>query len=281
MLLASLRLLLFAAFASFLVTHPAAAADRAGALTFGVYPYLSPTQIVTQFKPLADHLAITLGRPVNLVSAPDFPTFIERNARGDYDLVFTAPHMGRLAERRHGYLPVAQTGYQIVVALVCLKETPLRGIEDLRGMPVAIGAKLSITYQVVAHALREKGIELGRDVPIILTASFSNVLETVLRGEAAVGAIPTAVLDNAAPGQRAMVRELFRTPPTPGGFVLAHPRLDAGTQAGIRDVLITLKAHPAGMRFLEQSKLVDFRPLDAATLARTDPYTAVFDAAPR
>ncbi len=259
------------------LARPVLAAAPTGTLNLGVYPYLSPSQIVEQFAPLGDHLARTLGRPVNLVSAPDFEKFIERTRAGEYDIIFTAPHMGRLAEKRDGYRPVAQTAHRIQVALICRKEAPLHGLADLKGRSIAIGARLSMTYQLVERTLQSGGMSLDREVRPILTASFSNVMEATLRGEADVGAIPTAVLINVPVEQRDAVREILRTEATPGALVLAHPRHDNALLERIREAFLAVRAHPEGQRFLERSKLGDFQPLDAATMKRIDPFTAVLE----
>lgn len=259
------------------LVRPVLAADPAGTLNLGVYPYLSPSQIVEQFTPLGDHLARTLGRPVNLVSAPSFEKFIERTGAGEYDIIFTAPHMGRLAEKRDGYRPVAQTSQRIEVALICLKDAPLHGLADLNGRSIAIGARLSMTYQLVERALQSRGMSLNREVKPILTASFSNVMEATLRGEADVGAIPTAVFANMPGEQRDSVREFLRTEATPGGLVLAHPRHDNALLDRIREAFLSVRAHPEGRRFLDRSKLGDFLTLDAATMKRIDPFTAVLE----
>jgi phosphonate transport system substrate-binding protein len=186
--------------------------------------------------------------------------------------MFTAPHMGRLAEKRDGYKRVAQTGYRIVVALVCLRDAPIRAREDLKGRAVAVGSRMSMSYQVVDHALREKGLALDDGVRVVETASFSNVMQATLRGEADVGAVPTAVLDNVPIEQREKVREIFRSRPTPGGLVMAHPRIGKQKLMQLQAALATFHSTEAGREFFGRSRLVDFRPLDDATMKQIDPY---------
>lgn len=268
--------LLLGALASLLLTAPAAALDEN--LVFGVYPYLSPTQIVEQFTPLNAHLANALGRPVTLRSAPDFTRFVERTRAGEYDIIFTAPHMGRVAEKRDGYRPLAQSGYQIIVVAMVKNDSPVRSPEDLRNRSLAVGAKMSMTYQIMNQALIKSGLELGRNVNFIDTASFSNVLDAILRGEAAAGATGTLLWDNAPAAQRAQLREIYRSPPAPGFLLLGHPRLDAATLKKLQAALLDFAKTPAGQAYFAKTQLIDFRPLDAATLKRIDPYTAIFDA---
>lgn len=246
-------------------------------LIFGVYPYLSPNQIVEQFTPLSDHLAASLGRPVTLRSAPDFASFIERTRAGEYDIIFTAPHMGHLAERRDGFLPLAQSGVPIIVVAVVKKDSPIKTLDDLRDRRLAVGAKMSMTYQVMRDTLERKGLELGRNVHFIDTASFSNVLEAVLRGDADAGATATLLWDNTPADKRGQLREFYRAPPVPGFFLLANRRNEA-LQDKMQKALISFATTPAGKTYFGKTGQIDFRPLDAATLKRMDPYTTVFNA---
>ncbi|MDP2792653.1 MAG: phosphate/phosphite/phosphonate ABC transporter substrate-binding protein [Sulfurisoma sp.] len=264
----------FAALACLLGGAPAALA-QADEMVFGIYPYLSPSQIVEQFTPLKDYLAKSLGQPLNMVSAPDFKSFIERTRQGEYDLIFTAPHMGRLAEKRDGYRRVAQTGYQIVILVLARKDGKIRSLDDLRGRTIAIGSKMSMTYQVVDHALRKRKMALEKEVKVLETPSFSNVPPAVMRGEAAAGGTATLLWDVAPPDQRQALQEIFRAEPTPGLLVLAHPRVgDAGIRR-LQAALTAFKDTPEGAAYFKRTQQVDFRPIDDATMKRIDPFTAV------
>jgi len=248
-----------------------------GKLVLGVYPYLSPSQTVKLYAPLAEHLAATLGHPVSLRSAPDFEQFIARTQAGEYDIIFTAPHMGRLAQRRDSYLPLARSGYSIVIVALARRDGPVRTLADLRGRTLGVGAKLSMTYQSMEQALAAQGLTLGRDVRRVTTASFSNVPETLLRGEIDAGATGTLLWENAPPAQREQLREIYRSAPLPGFLLLAHPRLDPASRAALAKALHGFADTPTGKQFFSATGQLDFRPVDADALKRIDPFTAVFD----
>jgi phosphonate transport system substrate-binding protein len=247
-------------------------------LVFGVYPYLSPNQIVGNFTPLADYLAAALGRRVTLSSAPDFASFIERTRAGEYDLIFTAPHMGRLAQRRDGYLPLAQTGNPFVFVALVKRDSPVQSLDQLRDRAMAIGARLSMTYQVMNRALGKHGLELGRSVRFVDTASFSNIIDAISRGEADAGAAPTILLDNAPAELRARLREIHRSDPLPSFFLLGHPRIGEATHRQLQAALYAFAATPAGQAYFGKTLQLDFRPLDAASLKRMDSFATIFDA---
>ena len=255
----------------------AAAPEAARELVFGIYPYLSPSRIVEQYAPLNDYLTQALDRPVTLRSAPNFQKFVERTQTGEYDIIFTAPHMGRLAEKRDGYRPVAQSGYQIVIVTLVKKDAPIHTLEDLRNRTLAVGSRLSMSYQIVNQALGKHGMALERDVRFVDTASFSNVIEAVLRNEADAGATGTLLWDTTPPAQHAALREIFRSQAVPGFLILVHPRVTADTVQRLGRALFAFDRTPAGRDFFATSHQLDFRPIDAATMRRIDPYTAVFD----
>jgi phosphonate transport system substrate-binding protein len=272
---ALIRLLLAVILASATLSI-ARAESSARELVFGIYPFLSSGQIADRYSPLRDHLAKQLGQPVSLRSAPDFEAFIERTRRGEYDIIFTAPHMGRLAEQRDGYQALAQTGYSIVVVALTRKDGPIKKITDLKGRSLAVGAKLSMSYQMVDRELEKHGLVIGRDVRFVNTANFSNVLESLVRKEADVGATGTLLWDKAPSEKHHVLREIWRSQTLPGFLVLAHSRLGNPTLKQLEQALFGFPATPDGKSYFEKTQQIDFRPIDAATLKRIDPYTAVF-----
>jgi len=250
-------------------------ASKSKPLVFGVYPYLSPSQIVTQFSPLANVLAEKLGQTVELRSAPNFPSFIERTRSGEYDFIFTAPHMGRLAEQRDGYQPVVQTGYPIVIVALTRQDSPVKTLADLKNRKLAVGAQLSMTYQIMAQALGQQGLQLGSDVRFVDTASFSNITEAIIRGEADAGATGTLLWDGMPANQKSQLREVFRSEAVPGFLILAHGRIPPDMRKTLLRALTDFKHTPTGKRYFEATQQIDFRPVDAATMKRIDPFVAV------
>lgn len=243
-------------------------------LVFGVFPYLSPRQMVEQYNPLKEYLARTLARPLDMRSAPDYKDFIERTRTGEYDFIFDAPHLARLAQKRDGYQPLAQTGYQIVIVAVARKDSPIQSLADLRGRSVSIGARLSMTHQITREELRKVGLALEKDVKYLETAYFSNVLQSVIRGDADAGATGTLLWDGAPAEERQELKIIFRQKdPVPGFIVAAHPRIGQATMRKLQQALYDFRNTPEGKMFFQKTHQIDFRPVDEATMASLDPYT--------
>ena len=274
----ALQVLFFTLISLLLSPLANAAINEKGELVLGVFPYLSPNQIVEFFTPLKDHLEKSLGRQVEIRSSPNFKQFVERTRDGEYDVIFTGPHMGRLAEKRSGYRPLAQTGIPIITVALSKKGSTIKSLGDLRNGSFAVGSKLAMHYQNVNLELGKSGLELGKNVKFIDTASFSNVIEAIIHGEADAGAVGSLLWDNAPPEQRAQLQEIYRSEPLPGFLLLGHVRNGEATLEKIQTSLIGFASIPAGKAYFEKTKHIDFRPVDAATMKRMDPFTAVFDA---
>lgn len=253
-----------------------AAAATEGELVFGVYPYLSARQMAEQFHPLKEHLSQVLGRRVALRSAPDFKRFADRTREGEYDLIFNAPHMARVAQTRDGYRPLAQSGYRIVIVAIARTDSPVQSLADLRGRSLAIGARLSMTHQIIGKELQHVGLVLEKDVKFVDAASFSNVLQAVVRGEADAGATGSLLWDNAAAEEKRGLREVFRQKdPLPGFIVAAHPRLGDATLKKLQAALLGFKDRPEGRDYFLKTHQVDFRTVDETTMRSIDPYTGI------
>ncbi|MFA6499243.1 MAG: phosphate/phosphite/phosphonate ABC transporter substrate-binding protein [Desulfurivibrionaceae bacterium] len=272
---------LLVAIAVVLILSPSLyAASKIETLTLGVFPYLSANQMMEQLSPLCKRIEVALGKKVILVSAPDFMSYVDRTAKGEYDLVLTAPHMGRLAQKRDGWQLVVQSGQKTATVILVRNESGIRRLEDLRGKKLAVGNVRSVTYLLAEEALAQKGITLGKDVEVLETATFSNVVQSVFLGEVDAGATPTLLWDkwvHVSEEQHRQLREIYRAKPAaPSFLVMAHPKTDQATILRLRQSLLGFKDTPEGKDFLQKSQFESFLPIDEATMERIDPYVHVF-----
>jgi len=255
------------------------AASAKDTLTLGVFPYISASQMMERLTPLAKRMEEALGKRIILVSAPDFTSFVERTANGEYDLVLTGPHMGLLAEQRDGWQRVAQTGQKIATVLLVRKESTIQRLEDLRGKKITISHQKSLTYLLAEKALTEKGIIMGKDMKVIETATFPNIMQSILLGEADVGATPVPLWDNLEydnAEQYNQLREIYRSQSAaPSILVMAHPRTDPATIDTLRESLIHFQETPEGKIFFKKNLFESFLPIDDASMESAAPFVHV------
>ncbi len=276
----SRRSTLLALLALFLLSAPLRAGQAAAPLTLGVFPYLSPNQMVEQLSPLVKRMEQALGRKIVMVSAPDFLSYVDRTARGEYDLILTAPHMGRLAQKRDGWRLVAMSGQQTATVILVRNDSGIKKLEDLRGRKMAVGNWRSVTYLLAEEALAQKGLTLGKDVEVVETATFSNVVQSVFLGEVAAGATPTLLWDkwvHVNEEQHRALREIFRArPPNPHSFLVMAPAgVEEAAVLRLRESLLSFHNTPEGREFLQKSQFESFLPPDEKAMERSDPFIHV------
>lgn len=236
-----------------------AAAGAVGAqqapLRMALIPYLSPNVLVPLFQPLARHLEQDAGRAVDLYSAPSIRAHVERIIRPDYDIVFTAPHMGRLAQLDGGYVPIGSFERPLTGVISVRKDGPITSLEQLRGKTVAINDRLVLNSILTLKELEKRGIGLG-DLVIVPAASQNSALLAVAAGD-----VDAAITVNFAVGQipaerQAELGSLFQTDEVPGmpsTLILVHPAMPAALRQRLEASLLGFAKTDEGRRFLQAS----------------------------
>lgn len=275
-----LRFLFLIVAVLFSLCRPLYASQTSETLILGVFPYISANQMVEQLSPLVKRMEEALGKKITMVSAPDFMSYVERTTKGEYDLVITAPHMGRLAQTRDGWQLVVMSGQQTVTTILVRADSGIQKLEDLRGKKMAVGNWRSVTYLLAEEGLAQKGVSLGKDVEVVETATFSNVVQSVFLGEVDAGATPTLLWDkwvHVNEEQQRQLREIFRAkkPAPPSFLVMVPPSTDQSTIIRLRESLLTFKDIPEGKAFLQKSQYESFLPPDQEAMERIDPYVHV------
>jgi len=249
-------------------------------ITLGVFPYVSATQLVRFHTPLRAEVARILDRPVTLVTAPDFATFIDRTRKGMYDVIFTAPHFGRLAERRDHYSRLVRTSNEIYGVFLVPTGSPIRKIEDLRGKRIMIAQRLAVIYQTAEEQLRRKGLVPGRDVELIETSTHNNAMSAPLRGDADATVLPAALWQALARDNGQRLHEIGRTHSVPGAMIMASRALPAPDIEMLRVELLKFPRSPAGQEYFAVTGMHGFEPITDADAKSLDPYLPILESLP-
>jgi len=255
---------------------PAAPALPAGnEIVLGVFPYVTADQLVRSHAPLQHYISETLQRPVVIVSAPDFVTFDQRTRNGDYDLVLTAPHFGRIAEKRADFRRVARTRNQVRAVFLVPNSSPVRRIADLNGKSVMIAQPVSMLYQLAVHTMRQNGLVPGKNVTILDTRTHNNAILAPLHGEADAGVSGLMIWEKLGGEQKQLLRVIGKSGRVPGLMVMANPRVPAQDVAALRHALLRFEHTAAGKAYFLATGLEGFEPIDDATMRSLDAYTHV------
>jgi len=273
-----LRLFLLAICLGVLAFPLAQAQEKPGIkpLTLGLMPYLTTRALLGLYQPVASRLEQELKQPVQLVTAPDFDTFVKRVIDGEYDLVLLAPHYARLAIRDYGYSPILIHKAPIRGVLVTARNQPLTDLAELRGQTIAVVDRSAVMAINGALLLAEAGLKENSDYQFVESVSHSSALHGALAGKSRAAIISHSTLMLAAPElQRDAV--IFRElPPIPGMFYIANKHLASTRQAEVKQALHAFERSSEGQAFFEKTSHVGFREPtreDAQLLDRMLPET--------
>ena len=223
-------------------------------LIIGLMPYLSTRTLLANYQPIAVALEQELQQPVQLVTAPDFDTFVKRVLDGEYDVALLAPHFARLAIRDYGHTALLMHKAPIRGVLVTARNKPLSSVDELRGQSIAIVDRSALLVIVGAVTLADEGLKEGSNYTFVETVSHSSALYNAASGKSRAALISHSTLSLASPElQRETViwRELTSIP---GQFYIAHSRLPPARQKQIKAALLAFEKSADGQQFFEKTK---------------------------
>jgi phosphonate transport system substrate-binding protein len=254
-----------------LALRPAWAGD-ARPLVMGIFPNTTPKQIVETYRPLANALEKTLHRHVEIYSAPNFKSFVDRTRQGQYDLLLTAPHFAWLARQDAGYQPLLKYTVPVRGMLVVKTGTNYHDLISLRGHSIAIADPLAVIVLALQDEMEQAGLKQGVDYKTITSGTHINAALQVVNGRADAAMVGQNAVTLFPAELRQQLHTLLETPPLSSLTYLTHPRLREAEVQKIRRTLLKFAASPEGMAFFNKSGFGGFSPLNSNELNAFRPY---------
>ena len=233
-----------------------------GVIRFGVFPYKSPKPMVELFAPIATRLEHRLGRKVQLVSAPDAESFMERSRNREYDLALPCVTCF-FKMQPAGYRVIARGTPNFQGGVLVRKESAIQNILQLRGKRVAaIGEHSYGGYLFCKAQLEEQGINPDKEVDFQFLGKQDTVIMGVANGKYDAGVVRADALES--PGFAAIrdqLRVVSRSIEIPQFPFVVRQGMDEKTVAAIREVLTALSPDVAAdaeiLHALQVKKIVD------------------------
>lgn len=260
--------ILFLGIFSFSIAH----ADDSQTIKLGFLPIFSPETLVKLHKPLKDQLENKLGINVQMISAPNFKAFRERTESKSYDLIFTAPHLARLAEKKDNYKRVVATAHRGSANFLSRKDSDITEIDKIKGKRLALPPKSAIIHFMALKTLRDRGFMLDNDVTIVTTKTHNDPVLRLLAKQvdvAAIGKAPWAKMKEKAGDQVAVFAQSVTIP---GFMIMANPNIQRDILKKSIDALLDFNDTPEGIRYLTESGYKALIPISNEDMDDMDLY---------
>lgn len=219
------------------------------ALTFGVYSFKRPTDVLRDFEPAVQGLgaAMTtrLGQPVS-IEVKVYRTYeecLERFVAGDVDFVRVGPASYVLAHQRNPAIQLLvaeqEDGQKRCKGVIVVRaDSPIRSLADLRGRSFAFGDENSTIGRYLAQAtLIDAGIKQEDLAGSAFLERHDRVFKAVAAGDYTAGALHIATFLDMNKNQE--LREIARFDNVGKPWV-ARAGLAAATVTALRESLLAM-----------------------------------------
>ena len=197
-------------------------------LILAVHPYLPPAEIETRFKPLAQYLTRTVGRPVKVRIGTNYAEHINAIGENKVDIAYMGPASYVKLVRLYGKKPLLArqevNGQPYLRGVIIVRQdSPLHTLQDLKSKRFAYGDSDSTMSHVIPRGLlQQAGVPENSLARHAFLGSHSNVVLAVLSGDYDAGAVKEEVFQaQASKGFRA----LAITPPVADHSFVASKKL--------------------------------------------------------
>lgn len=225
----------------------------------GVFPYFNAAKLASLHKPIKDYLSISTKKQIRLVSASNFKVFKERTSVGRYDILITAPHLGRIAEKNGNYEWLGFTSNTSHAVFVVHKDSKIKSFEELKNKSIALPPKGAIIHHLALDTLKKYGINANENISLSIKKSHSNALLSAgLKNSAAAAfGAPTWAKYN-APEKDNLIK-IGKSEDIPGFAILVNKNLPLEFKNELKKVLFLFENTEDGKLYFERTGLKGVR----------------------
>lgn len=244
-------------------------------LTLGVLPNISARVLLAQYQPMREYLQQVLGRPVQVVTANDFRTFAQATRDGKYDMIVTAPNLGRVAQLDSRWSPIAQYEPGIPALLVSLASNRDQAITQLRGKALALANPQSLVALVGLRWLNRQGLQQEKDFQIVRTPNDDSLGAVLLKGEAPFAIMSMGEFKAKPDTLRQSLQIVSQIATVPGFLLMTHPGVTAQDRVKLSDAMLAYPSTDSGRSFFALSGFANIRRVNDSEIASLDAYVDV------
>jgi len=222
-------------------------------LKLGVHPYLSASDLVKRFNPLAEYLGRKLKQPVTIEVANTYDTHIQKIGQGALDIAFMGPASYVILTSQYGKRPIVaafatREGKVFHGHIMTRKNSPITSLRQLKGTHFVFGDRDStMSHFVPRWMLLKSGIDVKDFSNATFVANHDNISLGILAGTFDAGAVKEEIFLKYEPQG---LRSLARSPAIADHVFVVREGLPAKTVQSIRQALLGITKTEEGRRIL-------------------------------
>ena len=239
-------------------------------IRLGLFPYVNPAKLIEHHRSFVEHLEASTGVQIQVLTSPNYQTFLQRTRDNEFDLILTAPHFGRLAEVRSGYQRIAMTKHNVQGVYMVKSDSSIQNISELKSKRLTIAAPTSIVYRLAEHQLREEyGLENGKNIEIIPTGNHNNAIYAVIRGESEAAVTGINLYRGLIKTRGPIIRKIGETKKIAGFMFMANRDVSPQRVQQLKDAALDFGTTDTGKKYLFHG----FKEISDKTMRLLDAYT--------
>lgn len=239
-------------------------------LRFGLFPYVNPAKLIEHHKSFVEHLEMATGRKIQLLTSPDYKTFLQRTRDNEFDIILTAPHFGRLAEVESAYQRIAMTTHMVQGIFLVNSNSRIKNLTGLKEKRITIAAPTSIIYRLAEHQLRDDhGLVNGKNIEIVTTGTHNNSMYAVIKGESEAAVTGIKLFQGLQKKSGPIVRKIGKTKPIPGFMLLANKNVPKPLVLKLRKSALSFSSLQKGEKYIFRG----YKKINDHTMRMLDAYT--------
>lgn len=243
-------------------------------LRLGIMPFNSTLALIKTHQPLRQHLEASLGRPVEIFTAPDYAAFHRESLAGGFDLLITGPHFGVMCIDQ-GYTPLFHYKASLRPIFVVRPESGIKEAARLRGKRIGLSNRLSVSSIVGLKWMADQGLIAGKDFEVLEKTTHGAAIAAVAVGDLDAALTTHTPLKQVPADIRARVVELPTTVQMPHLMTLAHARLGPRAIEQVREALRSFPGTAEGRAFFQDTGYQGYDPVEPADLKALQPFVPI------
>lgn len=241
-------------------------------LKLGIFPYANAGYLAKLHRPLKNHFQEVTSERIQMLSTVNFKTFKQNTKNGLYDIIITAPHLGRLAEKQANYQWLGFTANTSYAVFAVKQKNRSKTLADFKGQTITLPPKTAIIHQLALNKLREAGLRPGIDITIKETNSHNNAMLAVINNLTPISAFGKPTWTRFKPPGREAIVKLTQSENIPGFAFMANPRLGTKMINKLKLQFFNFQNTEAGKKYFKTTGLKGAREKTTEDLEVIDKY---------